>query len=246
MPVLRVAIALLALASQGVLAQTAVPPTLAVQRIAPQLVAFAGSPANFQNLVNGLSQGTPVQLVTVLPGGATQVVSFTPAAPMTPLEVAQLLEATRQQLIGLGVASPSAEQLGTALVGGIVPTALGGTQLPGALGARSNPPSPAAQMQSAAAGASAPVSSVSTGGLSVQLFSASPANAPAAIPGNLSESPLPPGVTSRSVVPSASTTPPIVTPSTVPGAAAAATPPAPERAAAPARAPAAAPASPRH
>jgi hypothetical protein len=191
-----------------------------------------------------LSQGTPVQLVTVLPGGATQVVSFTPATAMTPLEVAQILEATRQQLIGLGVGSPTAEQLGTAIVGGVVPTALGGTQLPGALGSRGNPPSPAAQMQSAAAGASAPVSSVSTGGLSVQLFSASPANAPAAIPGNLSDSPLPPGITSRSVVPGASTTPPIVTPATVPGAAAAATPPAPERA--PARAPAAAPSSARH
>ena len=57
-------VAALAIACHGALAQTVVPPTVTVQRIAPQLVGFAGSPANFQSLVNGLSQGTPVQLVT--------------------------------------------------------------------------------------------------------------------------------------------------------------------------------------
>ena len=229
-PFVIAAIALMALASHGALAQTSVPPALAVQRLAPQLVAFAGSPANFQNLVNGLSQGIPVQLVTALPGGVTQVVSFTPTTALSPVEVAQILETSRQQLIGLGIGSPTAEQLGIALVGGQVPTALGSTALPGAVSSRNNPPSPAAQMQSAATGASAPVTSVSTSGVSVQLFApASPALAPAAIPGNLSDSPTPPGATSRSVVPSPSATPPIVTPVTVPGAAAAATPSAPER-----------------
>jgi hypothetical protein len=206
-PSIHAALALLALASPAALAQVAVPPTQTVQQLAPQLVAFAGSPTNFQSLVNGLSQGTPVQLVSVLPGGATQVVSFTPARSMSPLEVAQILELSRQQLIGLGIASPTAEQLGVALIGGLVPTALGSAPLPGTVNPRNNPPSPAAQMQSAASGASAAVSSVSAGGVSVQLF------APASPP----------------LVPGASTLPPIVTPNTVPGAAAAATPPAPER-----------------
>src|SRR5688572_18498314 len=99
---LRVLVAFLALASHGALAQTAVPPTLSVQRLAPQLVAFAGSQSNFQNLVTGLAQGTPIQLITVLPDGVTQLVTFTPAAPMSPTEIAQLLETARQQLIGLG------------------------------------------------------------------------------------------------------------------------------------------------
>src|SRR3954468_6630870 len=49
-----------------------------VQLIAPQLVGFAGSDANFQSLVLGLAQGTPITLVTPLPGGLVQVATFTP------------------------------------------------------------------------------------------------------------------------------------------------------------------------
>jgi len=140
MPYPRLFLAALALACQGAFAQTfttttttTTTPAISVQRLAPQLVAFAGSQANFQNLVTGLAQGTPVQLVSVLPDGSAQVVSFTPTGALTAEQIAQTLEAARQRLIGLGIATPTAEQLATALVGGTVPTALGGQAVTGAL-----------------------------------------------------------------------------------------------------------------
>ena len=133
------------------------PPAVSVQRLAPQLVPFAGSEANFQSLVNGLATGTQVQLFTVLPNGFIQNVSFTPTAALTPTQVAQTLETARQQLIGLGIGTPTSEQR---------PHADGRT---GADPARRhtgyrrlnprrphNLPSPAAQIQSGRGGATAP------------------------------------------------------------------------------------------
>ena len=131
-PSVRVLAAVLALAAQGALAQTTVvPPSVTVQQLAPQLVTFAGSTINFQSLVNGLAAGAPVQLVTVLPNGFSQIVSFTPNAAMAPADIVRVLETARQQLIGLGIAAPTAEQIGFTLMGGIVPTALGGSQVNG-------------------------------------------------------------------------------------------------------------------
>ena len=160
MPARLLLAAALATACHATLAQeSTVPPTVSVQRLAPQLVPFAGSEANFQSLVNGLASGTQVQLFTVLPNGFIQNVSFTPTAALTPTQVAQILETARQQLIGLGIGAPTAEQLGFALMGGVVPTALGGTQVPGALNPQTPQtlPSPAAQIQGqASAGATAP------------------------------------------------------------------------------------------
>ena len=86
-------VAALLIGCQSVSAQTSVPPTVAVQQLAPQLVPFAGSQANFQNLVTGLAQGTQVQLFSVLPDGSTQVVSFTPA-PVPVAQIPSLLEST--------------------------------------------------------------------------------------------------------------------------------------------------------
>jgi hypothetical protein len=241
---LRVVVAFLAIASHGALAQTAVPPTLTVQRLAPQLVAFAGSLNNFQSLVTGLAQGTPVQLITVLPDGFTQVVTFTPTAAMSPTAIAQFLETARQQLIGLGIGAPTAEQIGIALMGGVVPTALGGSQVPGVLNAQSAP-SPAVQIQSAAAAgattstspaaaaaappvaAGAPTVAVPgvTNAVNVQIFptvppSAAPgAAAAAAAPArvNTSDSFLPPGAISRTPSPSTtSIAPPGSTPTPAP------------------------------
>jgi hypothetical protein len=215
----------LAVACHVAAAQTAVPPTLTVQRLAPQLVAFAGSQSNFQSLVTGLAQGTPVQLVTVLPDGFTQVVTFTPAAAMSPTEIAQVLETARQQLIGLGIGNPTAEQIGRALMGGVVPTALGGSQVAGVLNPQ-NPPSPAAQMQSGAAvGATAsPAVQVSpvTSGVNVQLFPNTLPVTPTSTvtaPRNTSDSLAPAGATSRSVAPLTSASPtPATTPTPAPGA----------------------------
>src|SRR3979490_1606955 len=82
-----------------------VPAAVTVQQLAPQLVDFAGSLANFQSLVNGLALGVPVTLVTLTPEGFTQTVTFTPAAGgMTPVDIARTLELARQNLIARGIA----------------------------------------------------------------------------------------------------------------------------------------------
>ena len=224
MPYPRLFLAALALACQGAFAQTfstttttTTTPAISVQRIAPQLVAFAGSQTNFQNLVTGLAQGTPVQLVTVLPDGSAQVVNFTPTGTLTTEQIAQSLEAARQRLIGLGIATPTAEQLATALVGGTVPTALGGAAVTGAL--PQTQPSPAAQVQGnlgmAGAGGTTPAAATPTTAVNVQTIPASTTNTVAAgttalaAPRTLtSDSAIPAGATSRSPVP----TTPIVAP----------------------------------
>ena len=173
-------VAALLIGCHSVSAQTSVPATVTVQQLAPQLVAFAGSQTNFQNLVTGLAQGTPVQLFSVLPDGSTQLVTFTPSAPVPVAQIPSLLESTRQQLIGLGVATPTAQQLATALAGGIVPT--------GALAAE-NRPSAAVQTQSHVT----PGVSAATGATNATT--------------NTSDSALAPGATSRTPVPPAPTSP---------------------------------------
>lgn len=220
MPARLVLVAAFAIACHGALAQTsAVPPSLTVQRLAPQLVAFAGSEANFQALVAGLTAGTQVQLFSVLPSGFTQNVTFTPTAALSPAQAAQVLEAARQQLIGLGIGAPTAEQLAFALMGGTVPTALGGTQVAGQLNAQAaaNPPSPAAQIQAQNAGAGAtttPTATATTPGVTnrvnVQTTPGTGAipNTPVTAPRvNTSDSLVPPGATSRSPLPLTSASP---------------------------------------
>ena len=134
--------------------QNTVAPALEVQRLAPQLVQFAGSDVNFQNLVNGLSFGVPVTLTTAIAPGVTQVVSFTPSGTMTPLAIAQMLENARQLAIGNGIATPTAQQLGVILNGGALPTAVGTTPVNGLIGGSAAPTSvttqasPAAMLQS--------------------------------------------------------------------------------------------------
>jgi hypothetical protein len=129
------AAAALTLALQaGAIAQTTLlPATVAqdMQRLAPQLVTFAGSDVNFQNLVNGLSQGIPVTLTTVTADGFLQTVTFTPAGPMSSVDIARTLETARQQLIARGVANPTAQQIGVMLAGGTLPTASGTAQVSG-------------------------------------------------------------------------------------------------------------------
>ena len=138
--------------AQTLPSSTAVSTTLDVQRLAPQLVAFAGGDANFQNLVNGLASGTPVTLTTVAPNGVTQAVTFTPTGTMSAQQIAQTLENVRQSLIARGIAAPNGQQLATALAGGALATPAGTAQV-----------SPAVAIQNtfgqAAAGASNPVRS---------------------------------------------------------------------------------------
>src|SRR5207249_795585 len=137
---LRLLIAAAALAAspgvqaQTVQVQTGTSPVLEVQRLAPQLVSFAGGDVNFNNLVNGLALGLPVTLTTATAPGVTQVVTFTPAGTMSVSQIAQALETARQSLIARGIATPTAEQLGAVLAGGTLSTALGGTPVTGLIG----------------------------------------------------------------------------------------------------------------
>lgn len=131
---LRICLAAGALAAAAAQAQTqvlqtqiGVPPAVEVQRIAPQLVSFAGGDVNFQNLVNGLALGLPVTLTTPVAAGITQIVSFTPAGTLTPAQVAQTLETARQAAIANGIATPTAQQISILLNGGALPTATGTT-----------------------------------------------------------------------------------------------------------------------
>src|SRR3954467_10415129 len=89
-----------------------------VQGLAPQLLAFAGSPANFQSLVNGLAQGVPITLVGTTAEGLQQTATFTPSGTMSSVQIAQTLEQARQALITRGIAAPTPEQIGVARVGG--------------------------------------------------------------------------------------------------------------------------------
>jgi hypothetical protein len=128
-----------------------VPIAVQVQRLAPQLLAFAGSQGNFENLVNGLALGVPVTLSTVGADGVVQTVTFVSpgGAVSDPAEIARTLEATRQQLIASGVATPTAQQLGELISGTTVPVTVGTIPTtPAAAAAGGTLPSPAQQIQS--------------------------------------------------------------------------------------------------
>jgi len=112
---------------------TTITPSQQVFQLAPQLVAFAGNQTNFDSLVNGLALGSPVTLVTVLPAGQTQTVTFTPQGTMTVTQIAQTLENARQNLISSGIGTPTGQQVAVALAGGTLPTQTGTVQMSGAL-----------------------------------------------------------------------------------------------------------------
>jgi hypothetical protein len=156
--------------------QSQIPPALEVQRLAPQLVAFAGGDANFQNLVNGLATGAAVTLAD-----GTQVVSFTPGSAMNALQIAQTLEKVRQSLIGRGIATPTAQQLAIILTGGSLPTALGTTPVTGVVPASTPITTSTAVQQSPAAAIQKGMSPAAAGGTP-------------AVRSNVSDSPFPRGI----------------------------------------------------
>lgn len=136
-----------------------------VERLAPQLIAFAGSRGNFESLVTGLALGVPVTLTTVDANGLVQSTRFAlPGGAQTDaVQIARTLETARQQLISQGIAAPTAQQLGELVAGTTVPvtvTALPPTVAPttpatpglqpppGTAAAGGTVPSPAAQIQS--------------------------------------------------------------------------------------------------
>jgi hypothetical protein len=162
--------------------QTAVDPATQIQALAPQLTTFAGSASNFQNLANGLVGGTPVTLSTISADGTMQTVTLAAQSPMTSVEAARALETARQQLIARGIASPTAQQLGTALVGGPLTTALGTFNIPGTATGLINPSALTVQPVTAApfGGSTANFQNLTTGltrGGPITLTATSPAGA---------------------------------------------------------------------
>jgi hypothetical protein len=146
-PVLAVAAMALSVVvfAQSSTTTTTSPVSQQVQLLAPQLVAFSGSTANFDSLVNGLSQGVPVTLTTVGSDGLVQIVTFMPGTTLGAADLARNLETARQNLISRGIAIPTAQQLAIALVGGTLSSAsttaplsgvLTGTAVPGAFQVR--------------------------------------------------------------------------------------------------------------
>jgi hypothetical protein len=193
---LATAAALMLAFQTGALAQMASATSAAqdVQSLAPQLVTFAGSDANFQSLVNGLSQGVTVTITTITADGFLQTVTFTPAAAMSSAEIARTLEAARQQLIARGIANPTAEQIGVALAGGNLPTPSGAVQVGGLLptltpggmraGVLAGLPRPAAPI----AGTANPVSNLA---INVQPIASVPGSTSASSGSSTSASPAP-------------------------------------------------------
>ncbi|HEX9434664.1 MAG TPA: hypothetical protein VF936_17950, partial [Burkholderiales bacterium] len=141
-------------------------------RLAPQLLAFAGGDVNFANLVNGLALGLPVTLTTPVGPGVMQIVNFTPIGTMSALQIAQTLETARQALISRGIATPTAQQIGATLIGGLLPTALGNVQVTGLV--RANGTLGASIVTQPSAAATLQAGSAAAGGTTVRNTSDSP------------------------------------------------------------------------
>jgi hypothetical protein len=121
------------LLSASAYAQTQTLATQQVQLLGPQLVLFAGSSANFDSLVNGLTTGAPITLNTVAADGSLQVVTFVPGTRLTPTDAARILETVRQNLIARGIATPTGDQIAAALLGGTITTPSGTSPIAGLL-----------------------------------------------------------------------------------------------------------------
>lgn len=88
-------------------------------RLSASFTELAGSPDNASALVNGLRQGTAVNLIHTAPDGTTTITGIAPATgPMGYGNVRISLALAQQQLATLGIANPTPEQLAAALNGG--------------------------------------------------------------------------------------------------------------------------------
>jgi hypothetical protein len=144
-----IALAML-LASALAHAQTQNLATQQVQLLAPQLELFAGSSANFDSLVTGLTTGAPVTLNTVAADGSLQTVTFMPGTRLAPTDAARILETVRQNLIARGIATPTGDQIAAALVGGTITSPSATSPIAGLLTGSSVPATPV-QVRTAAA-----------------------------------------------------------------------------------------------
>lgn len=95
-------------------------------RISSDFSAFAGSTANSNTLVTGLRNGTAITLTTTNAKGVTTSTTFTPpTGKMGYGNVYTSLALAKQQLAGLGITEPTAQQLQAALNGGTVTNSTG-------------------------------------------------------------------------------------------------------------------------
>ena len=131
---MRVLALFLALSSFQAAAQTT---AQQIQATSPQFVAFAGSDANLQSLVNGLALGQAITLVTPGTDGLLQIATFTPPSALG-TGVSSALEQARTALIARGISQPTAQQVAVSLMGGTILTTGGQIQVPGVLTGTSN------------------------------------------------------------------------------------------------------------
>jgi hypothetical protein len=107
-------------------------------RISSDFSAFAGSTSNADALVTGLRNGTAITLSSTDAKGVTTSTTFTPpTGKMGYGNVYISLALAKQQLAGLGITDPTAQQMQAALVGGTVTASNGqATTLTGVLDLR--------------------------------------------------------------------------------------------------------------
>jgi hypothetical protein len=97
-------------------------------RISADYTAFAGSRDNSDALVSGLRSGSSITLTSTDAKGVSTSTTFTPpTGTMGYGNVYTSLALAKQQLAGVGITDPSAQELQAALVGGTVTTGSGQT-----------------------------------------------------------------------------------------------------------------------
>ena len=102
--------------------------TTVTGKISSDFSTFAGSSANSDALVTGLRNGTPITLTSTDAKGVTTSTTFTPATgKMGYGNVYISLSLAKQQLAGMGITDPTAQQIQAALNGGTITTASGQT-----------------------------------------------------------------------------------------------------------------------
>jgi hypothetical protein len=127
-------------AAAGVIAPAMAAPASDAARLSSQYSTWAGGKSNADSLVNGLTTGGSVTLVTVAPDNTRSLAGFTAQTRMSPGEVAAALASAKRSLAAMGIRQPTADQIQAALIGGEVTLPSGKTRLvQGAVALRDEP-----------------------------------------------------------------------------------------------------------
>lgn len=106
----------------------------ATSRLAASYAVWAGSTANAQSLVNGLSTGSSVNL-----SGSTGSTSFSPSTGKLGVgEAGIALSLAKATLEKQGITNPTPAQISAALNGGLISSATGTMSVPGVLSQRTS------------------------------------------------------------------------------------------------------------